>query len=35
MPGFEVRAVREHGWSGKSNGELLRAADAESALDLS
>lgn len=26
---FEVLAVRERGWQGKSNGELLRAAEQE------
>lgn len=26
---FEVVTVAEHGWSGKKNGELLRAAEAE------
>jgi predicted nuclease of predicted toxin-antitoxin system len=29
LPGFYVRAVKEYGWSGKENGELLRAAAGE------
>jgi len=29
IPAFEVRHVREYGWAGKLDGELLRAADAE------
>jgi predicted nuclease of predicted toxin-antitoxin system len=29
IPGFEVRAVREYGWAGKLDGELLHAADGE------
>lgn len=29
IPGYRVRAVREYGWAGKLNGELLRAANAE------
>lgn len=29
IPGYEVRAVREYGWAGKLNGELLRAANAD------
>lgn len=29
IPGFEVRAVREIGWASKSDGELLRSAEAE------
>ncbi len=28
-PEHEVVTVREHGWSGKKNGELLRLAEAE------
>ena len=28
-PEHEVVTVREHGWSGKTNGDLLRAAAAE------
>ena len=28
-PSFEVTTVRERGWSGKKNGELLRAAELE------
>lgn len=28
-PEHEVVTVREHGWSGKTNGDLLRAASAE------
>ncbi len=29
LPGHDVRTVREMGWSGKRNGELLEAAVAE------
>jgi predicted nuclease of predicted toxin-antitoxin system len=29
LPGFDVRAVREYGWAGKLNGELVRAANDE------
>lgn len=32
LPGFDVRAVREYGWSGKQNGELIRATNAEFAV---
>ena len=28
-PAFEVVTVCEHGWSGKNNGDLLRAAEKE------
>jgi len=28
-PGFEVVTVRERGWDGKQNGDLLRAAEKE------
>jgi len=28
-PSHRVVSVREHGWSGKTNGDLLRAAEAE------
>jgi predicted nuclease of predicted toxin-antitoxin system len=28
-PAFEIVTVAEHGWSGKKNGELLRAAEQE------
>ncbi len=28
-PEHEVTTVREHGWSGKQNGDLLRSAEAE------
>ncbi|MDT0630195.1 DUF5615 family PIN-like protein [Rubrivirga sp. S365] len=28
-PQHEVVTVREHGWSGKKNGDLLRSAEAE------
>ncbi len=28
-PEFEIVTVREHGWNGKKNGELLRLAEQE------
>lgn len=30
--GFEVTTVKERGWNGKSNGELLRLAESEFAV---
>ena len=32
LPGFEIRTAQEEGWSGLTNGELLRAAQGKFAV---